>query len=67
MILGCVFKTLFNKIAAELFDKTHEVRTVMLSSKNETVFFSDMPVLGLFNYRKFLFQRLKVLMQGFFR
>jgi len=26
-----------------------------------------MPVLGLFNYRKFLFQRLKVLMQGFFR
>ncbi len=45
---GCVFKTLFNKIAAELFDKTHEVRTVMLSPKNETVFFSDMPVLGLF-------------------
>jgi hypothetical protein len=28
----------------------------MLSSKNETVFFlSDMPMLGLFNYRKFVF------------
>ncbi len=63
MIFGCVFKTLFNKIAAELFDKTHEVRTEMLSSKNKTVFFlSDMPVLGFFNYREFLFQRLGMLM-----
>ncbi len=35
----CLFETLFNKIAAELFDKTHGVRTEMLSSKNETVFF----------------------------
>ncbi len=33
--LDVSFKTLFNKIAAELFDKTHEVRTMMLSSKNE--------------------------------
>jgi hypothetical protein len=49
------FKTLFNKIATELFDKTHEVRTEMLSSKNDTVFLSDMPVLGLFNYRELLF------------
>ncbi len=40
----------------------------MLSSKNETVFFlSDMPVLGLFNYRKFLFQRLKVLIARIFQ
>ncbi len=38
-ILDVSFRTLFNKIAAELFDKTHEVRTEMLSSKNETVFF----------------------------
>ncbi len=40
----------------------------MLGSKNETVFFlSDMPVLGLFNYRKFLFQRLKVLIARIFQ
>ncbi len=32
-----VDELLFNKIAAELFDKNHEVRTMMLSSKNETV------------------------------
>ena len=34
----------------------------MLSSRMKQFFLSDMPVLGLFNYRKFLFQRLKVLM-----
>ena len=38
-VLDASFKTLFNKIAAELFDKTHEVRTKVLGSKNETVFF----------------------------
>jgi hypothetical protein len=57
MFLDASFKTLFNKIAAELFDKKKlmEVWTEMLSSKNKTVFFlSDMPVLGLFNYREFL-------------
>ena len=37
-VLDASFKTLFDKIAAELFDKTH-VRTVMLSLKMETVFF----------------------------
>ncbi len=36
--------------------------------ESETVFFlSDMPVLGFFNYRKFLFQRLKVLMAWIFQ
>jgi hypothetical protein len=44
----------------------------MLSSKKKTKQFlfekkNDMPVLGLFNYRKFLFQRLKVLMAGIFQ
>ncbi len=34
----------------------------MLSSRGKQFFLSDMPVLGLFNYRKFLFQHLKVLM-----
>jgi hypothetical protein len=33
MIFWMCFQTLFNKIAVELFDETHEVRTVMLSSK----------------------------------
>jgi len=33
----------------------------MLSSKRNSFFLSDMPVLGLFNYRKFLFQLLKVM------
>ena len=49
------FKTLFGKIAIELFDKTHGIRTMMLSSGMKQFFLSDMPVLGLFNYRKFLF------------
>ena len=41
---------------------------MMLSSKVENSFFlSDMPVLGLFNYRKFLFQRLKVLIARIFQ
>ena len=66
MKFGCVFETLVNKIAAELFDKTHEVRTIMLSSRIKQFFLSDMPVLGLFNYRKFLFQRLKVLIARIF-
>ena len=35
---------------------------MMLSSGMKQFFLSDMPVLGLFNYREFLFQRLKVLM-----
>ena len=40
----------------------------MLSSKAKQFFFlSDMPVLGLFNYRKFLFQRLKVLIARIFQ
>ena len=60
-----LFKTLFDKIAAELFSKTHGVRTMMLSSRVKQFFLSDMPVLGLFNYREFLFQLLKVSM--FFR
>jgi len=39
----------------------------MLSSKTKQFLLSDMPVLGLFNYRKFLFQRLKVLMTRIFQ
>jgi len=43
--------------------------TEMLSSKTKQFFFwkRDMPVLGLFNYRKFLFQRLKVLIARIFQ
>ena len=56
MFLDASFKTLFNKIAAELFDKTHGgFEFEMLSSKLKQFSLSDMPVLGLFNYRKFLF------------
>jgi hypothetical protein len=39
----------------------------MLSSKLKQFSLSDMPVLGLFNYRKFLFQRLKVLIARIFQ
>ncbi len=36
----CILNFLFNKIAAKLFrQNSYEVRTVMLSSKVETVFF----------------------------
>ena len=42
--------------------KTHgRFELEMLSSKTKQFLKSDMPMLGLFNYRKFLFQRLKVL------
>ncbi len=41
---------------------------MMLSSKMKQFFLkSDMPMLGLFNYRKFLFQRLKVLIARIFQ
>ncbi len=61
------FKTLFNKIAAELlWQNSCKVRTMMLSSEMKQ-FFCNMPVLGLFNYRKFLFQRLKVLIARIFQ
>jgi len=40
----------------------------MLSSKTKQFFLkSDMPMLGLFNYRKFLLQRLKVLIARIFQ
>jgi hypothetical protein len=39
MNFGSVLKTLFGKIAAELFDKTHEIRTMMLSSGMKQFFF----------------------------
>jgi hypothetical protein len=68
MFLDASFKTLFNKIAAELFNENSwRVRIEMLSSKLKQFSLSDMPVLGLFNYRKFLFQRLKVLIAGIFQ
>ncbi len=35
----CVFKTLFNKIAAELFDKTHGSSNYDGKFESETVFF----------------------------
>jgi len=38
-VLDASFKTLFNKIAAELFSKTHGVRTMMSSSKVKQFFF----------------------------
>ena len=40
---------------------------MMLSSRMKQFFLSDMPLLGLFNYREFLFQRLKVLMARIFQ
>ena len=41
---------------------------MMLSSRMKQFFLkSDMPMLGLFNYRKFLFQRLKVLIARIFQ
>ncbi len=42
-----LFKTLFDRIAAELFSKTHGVRTMMSSSKVKQFFLSDMPVVRL--------------------
>jgi len=39
----------------------------MLSSKTKQFLKSDMPMLGLFNYRKFLLQRLKVLIARIFQ
>ena len=68
-VLDASLKTLFNKIAAELlWQNSWKVWTEMLSSRMKQFFFlSDMPVLGLFNYREFLFQRLKVLIAGIFQ
>ncbi len=40
---------------------------MMLSLRMKQFFEGDMPVLGLFNYRGFLFQRLKVLIARIFQ
>jgi hypothetical protein len=53
--LGCVVWSAFtDKIAAKLFHKDHGIRTLVVKSEYGNSFVSDMPVLGLFNYRKFL-------------
>ena len=55
VFLDASFKTLFNKIAAELlWQNSWKVRIGMLNSELKQFSLSDMPVLGLFNYRKFL-------------
>ena len=65
--LDASFKTLFDKIAAELlWQNSWKVWTEVLSSRMKQFFLSDMPVLGLFNYRLFL-QCLKVLIAGIFQ
>ncbi len=65
----CVFENSLNKIAAELlWQNSWKVWTEMLGSKMKQFFLKgDMPMLGLFNYRKFLFQRLKVLIARIFQ